>query len=349
MKLTDQLYWAGISLLTAGLMAGATSAQSPAGPSVSKAKLFAPGVRIDWTNRRVEVDAVVVLRQGALELIACSPQTREHESIFAVEARLLNVFQAMGLIGLEPGSPLHYDEKNQRWIEPMGHALGISVRFEKDDRRVDWPIERWLLRTDTDKVPDQLPWIFTGSARTEGGRLAADDEGTLICVVDFTSALIAVGDRHTADDQQLWLRANTKVIPPIGTKCTLIITERLILPLHLIVDSDGTLVLGTRVLSVEQVVSTVQSLERHSLPSVSSTAVSDVTQDVKPRGLKPAAQKTEKTVVPVPTDAKPVIVLKPKNAEAVPSIPKIVSLLTAAGLAKSRIHIESVSFVPVTK
>ncbi|MCH8851940.1 MAG: hypothetical protein IID41_04735, partial [Planctomycetes bacterium] len=69
------------------------------------AKPFMPGVRINWQEREVEVAGVVVLREGMLELFACSADTREHESIMRISARPAHVYQALGLLGLEPGSP----------------------------------------------------------------------------------------------------------------------------------------------------------------------------------------------------------------------------------------------------
>src|ERR1043166_8218583 len=54
-------------------------AQSLTEPAASRP--FQPGVRIDWEQKAVEIDARVVLREGPLELFACSPQTKEHESI----------------------------------------------------------------------------------------------------------------------------------------------------------------------------------------------------------------------------------------------------------------------------
>ena len=46
-------------------------------------------------------------------------------------ARPLHIFQAMGLIGLEPGSPVGYDEKRNQLIPPKGAPLDISVRYGK--------------------------------------------------------------------------------------------------------------------------------------------------------------------------------------------------------------------------
>ena len=96
--------------------------------SAAEPAQFGPGVRIDWQKRVVELDAEVVLRQGSLELLACSPQTREHESILRVHAKPLHVYQAMGLIGLTPGSPMKFDEKSKQWRRPTGDSLRLSVR-----------------------------------------------------------------------------------------------------------------------------------------------------------------------------------------------------------------------------
>jgi len=70
---------------------------------------FQPGVRIDWAAREILVDATVILRQGDIELFACSPKMREHEAIVRIEARPLHVYLALGLIGLKPGEPAYFD------------------------------------------------------------------------------------------------------------------------------------------------------------------------------------------------------------------------------------------------
>jgi len=216
-------------------------------------RAFAPGVRIDWSRRRVEVDARVVLRRGPLELLACSPRTREHESIFVVQARPKRVYQAMGLIGLEPGSPVRYDEAHDRWYAPNGAALAISVRCGSGEAQ---PVRRLFRRAEAQKGLSEIPWVFSGSRTAADGRFGADLDGTLICVVDFETALISVGARHTADNDQLWLEANTDAIPPIGTDCTLLIAahEASEHELTVLVELDGTLTVENDTVSVAQLV-----------------------------------------------------------------------------------------------
>src|SRR5262249_47527761 len=85
---------------------GAPPATQPAGKVVR----FADGVTIDWGRRQVEIDSQVVLREGVLELLACSRGTKEHESILQVRAQPLNVYQALGMLGLPDGQPPRFDE-----------------------------------------------------------------------------------------------------------------------------------------------------------------------------------------------------------------------------------------------
>jgi len=87
----------------------------PASPlTADNVRPFADGIQINWTRKQVEVEATVVLREGPLELLACSPNTREHESILVIEARPLHIFKAMGLIGLQPGKPVRSSRRPAR-------------------------------------------------------------------------------------------------------------------------------------------------------------------------------------------------------------------------------------------
>jgi hypothetical protein len=186
---------------------------------------FAEGVRVDWPKLTVEVDAEVVLREGPLELFACSPKTREHESILSVSARPLHIYQALGLIGLTPGKPLRFDEEAKRWEEPRGDRLELRVRYTDERGTHIVASEQWVSYAKglNPARPTVLDWVFAGSTNQPDGRFAADADGTIACLVDFESALIALGSRHTADNADLWLIANTTQIPPRGTKCVLLI------------------------------------------------------------------------------------------------------------------------------
>ncbi len=225
-------------------------------------KPFQPGIRIDWLHNRVELDAKVVLRKGALELLVCSPGTREHESILVCPAKPSAIYQALGLIGLTPGHPVSYDPKAEQLIPPAGESLRLSVRWRDGGEIKTVPVERWLQLRDEQKSPTAMDWMFTGSMRTSDGRFAADLEGTIICVVDFASALIGVGALHSDSNELLWLQAFEKRIPPRDTACTIILESATRHTIGLILWKDGTLMRDDQPATIQELAKMVKALVR---------------------------------------------------------------------------------------
>jgi hypothetical protein len=211
--------------------------------SVTGLRKFATGVRIDWQERVIEVDAEVALREGPLELLACSPQTREHESVLVVRARPMHIHQAMGLIGLEPGNPVRFDAESDKVLPPSGTPLYVAVRLGRGKEAEVVAAGALMRRSGGGEPPEDLPWVFAGSRTFRSGRFGADADGTVVCVVDFDTALVALGALHSADNDQLWLEANTPAIPPRGTPCTLIIAPRTDRDIVVSLDEDGLLLL----------------------------------------------------------------------------------------------------------
>ncbi len=187
------------------------------------AKPFMPGVRINWQNREVEVAGGVVLREGMLELFACSPNTREHESIVRINARPTHVYQALGLLGLEPGSPPRWDPETERGFAATGPRLRLRVRYQRDGRLYTDEIHKWMWNIMTDEPAPPTQWVFSGSLRDGQGRLAVDFEGTVVCVVDFQAALISLPQSYSDSNEDLWLRPHAERIPPLGSPCVLLI------------------------------------------------------------------------------------------------------------------------------
>jgi hypothetical protein len=250
----DRAWPAALAIAALGL--GAPEAPPRPADSAAAAtdhpKDFAPGVRINWHRGEIELDAVVVLREGPLELLACSPHTREHESILAVKARPMHVFQAMGLLGWQPGSPVRYEDKSDHWLAPTGQALELRVRYLDGGVERTVPVEQWLMDVKQHRVPDSLQWVFAGSRTLPDGRFGADVDGTVVCVVDFETALITLPALHSADNDLLWLTANTEAIPPLGTTCTLLIRSGAGRKIPVEVAVDGSLRRAGGAVSVEE-------------------------------------------------------------------------------------------------
>ena len=245
------------------LLAAAAQAQPASAPATAPATstapasevvLYQPGVRIRFARRQVELDAEVTLREGPLELFACSPRTREYESIVCVTARPLHIYQALGLVGLTPGRPVRVNQRGR--LEPAhGQPVRIQVCWDQAGPRCE-PIEAWMRRSDSDALLEPQSWVFAGS-QPLGGGLTADDEGTVIAVVDFSSAIIALPASHTDRNAELWLAPRTPAIPPKGTKCTLVLEPG---PLSLEILPDGRLRLNGRLLLLGQVAAELRAM-----------------------------------------------------------------------------------------
>jgi hypothetical protein len=216
--------------------------------------LYAPGVRIDWERLLVEVDAHVVLRRGPLELFACAPNTREHESIVAVAARPQRIYEALGLIGLEPGSPVRYDAATERFLPATGPRLRIDVSVRGMAGTRTCGIHEWMRRIGDRDALKPCDWVYAGGRRLPDGRLASDFEGTVICVVDFSSALIALPELHSSANVALWLEANTERIPAMRTPCVLRISAARRGRAVLRVDAEGRLRMDGDPVTPEQMV-----------------------------------------------------------------------------------------------
>jgi hypothetical protein len=86
-------------------------------------------VRVDKKGKRVLLKARVVLRQGALEMLCCLKQTKEHESILSLDARAREVHAGLLAIGAQPGMPVRFDPEYQ---PPTGQKIEIFVNWTDD-------------------------------------------------------------------------------------------------------------------------------------------------------------------------------------------------------------------------
>jgi hypothetical protein len=193
--------------------------------STPRVVAFQPGIRIDYRVPQVEVDGEVILREGPLELFAYAkaPTPKEHESIVLLRSPPEAIFQALGLIGLVPGHPMRYYPETGKTRLPTGDRVEVFIRYERVGEPVEESACAWMMDVGKKQPMAHTHWLFTGSERLSDGALAANIEGTVVTVVDFPSALLALPAPHTAADADLWLSANTSAIPPLGTKVVLIL------------------------------------------------------------------------------------------------------------------------------
>ena len=212
---------------------------------------LAPGVAVDRAQRCVRIEGTVVLTQGFLEQLVCTPSTRVHESLIAIDAAPREVHAALLLAGLEPGAPGRWQEVADaagEWsvdrVRPTGPRVDVSVQWTSPDGvRQEMPILKMVRRVDASGDPSSAPpesdgvspaghLVFSGSrirANTPsmgpGEHYVADMTGSVVGLVTFGDEVIAydevIADR-VAVDPAAWV-AWTERMPPEGTRVELLI------------------------------------------------------------------------------------------------------------------------------
>ncbi len=287
-RLVPSTLLAGVVLLSylgAAQAGGAVATATAPSAATSQPRVvpYQRGIRIDWARRQVEVDATVILREGLIELFACSPNSREHESIVRIEAKPLHLFQALGLIGISPGHPVLYDDETGRRAPATGDPVQIEVRYAIDGRPQTSPIEAWMRRSADGQPVGQLQWVFAGSVELEDDSIAADYEGTVVALVDFGSSLVALPALHSDRNTDLWLEPATDAIPAVGTPCTLAFRPG---PVEISLDAAGRLYVGGRRLTLADAARRIRELAGQEDPPRLRVAIDPLCPKAEARTLR---------------------------------------------------------------
>jgi hypothetical protein len=185
-------------------------------------------VWVDAKNKQVLVDGYVSLREGYLEMFACLVGTKEHESIVAVRSRAHPIHAALLAIGARSGTPVQYVPE---FRPPTGTEIEVEVRWlDKDSKWKSARAQEWILNTETKKPMDQ-PWVFAGSGFWQdpdtGKNIYMAESGDLICVSNFTTAMLDVPIQSSQANDGLIFEANSDEVPELGTPVRLVLTPKL--------------------------------------------------------------------------------------------------------------------------
>lgn len=216
-------------------------------PAAEKVEL--PGITIDVENRRVDVSAKVALDEGLLELIACTTDTKEHESLVIIDAVPMHIHAALLLIGATNGHPARAEPANEertQWIHlpPRGDEVALSLVYpdpKNKDKTIERPISDFLKRAERDPVfegeeaeefdgPDKVfeTFLFAGSVVVKGQdgekQYVADESGNVVSISTFGDELLCLPARISQENTALVWSVNNKHLPKAGTKVKLRLT-----------------------------------------------------------------------------------------------------------------------------
>ncbi|MCA9228309.1 MAG: YdjY domain-containing protein [Pirellulaceae bacterium] len=183
---------------------------------------------IDKERHLVVIDGKVVLREGPLEMFACSKGTKEHEAIVAVNAPARFVHAALLAIGAQPGKTVQFTPE---YVAASGPEVDVWVLWKGDDgTKHKVRAQEWIKEAKTDKAMP-YPFVFAGSSfwRDEetGEVYYQADAGDLVCVSNFTTAMLDIPVPSSQANTGLLFSAFTDRIPPRGTPIRLVLIPKL--------------------------------------------------------------------------------------------------------------------------
>jgi hypothetical protein len=198
-----------------------------------------PGVRVDRQRGVVEVDGRVATNvhdpetpEVWLEVLVCTPDTREHEALVVIDAKAEHVQAGLLLAGFEAGEPGRWEERRGRLeATPPGSQGGGIVGVEPTGDRVEVlfvvggkEIEpaSWVVLADG-KAVGRFEWVFAGSKFREfRGRevYLAGVEGTVVGLTTFGTEIVGLRAMHHPDSaiEQPRFLANVDVVPAYGVR-----------------------------------------------------------------------------------------------------------------------------------
>ncbi|MDB5350854.1 MAG: hypothetical protein JWN86_2101 [Planctomycetota bacterium] len=217
-------------VLALAMILPAQAADRPNGPPADKFTPDPAWKALDKTNslwfdprdRRLILRARVCLREGYLEHLLCSAQTKEHESILATKATPQAIHAGLILTKAEKGHPVRY---RPRFEPPTGSKIDIRLEWVQDGKTKTIDARDWVLDEKKKKTLAE-GWVFAGSDQFPDPddatkTIYAADGGDLFTVANFTSAILDVPFASSGSDAERSYVANTEKIPPNNTYVTI--------------------------------------------------------------------------------------------------------------------------------
>ena len=198
----------------------AAFAPPPNAKPISKSNLW-----VDLKQKRVYADGYVTMREGPLEMFACPIGSKEHESIIATLAQPSEVHAALLAIGTRSGTPVQFLPE---FVPATGQRVRVWICYlDKDGNFKAADAKTWVQKTQTKKTLE-IDWVFSGSGfwkdPNDGREYYRADGGDMICVSNFSTAMMDLPIASSAEANSLQFSPNTEAIPERGTAIRMVLT-----------------------------------------------------------------------------------------------------------------------------
>jgi|GEM_PF-1104183 len=171
-----------------------------------------------WVNakkKQVVVEGTICVTRGYLEMFACITDTKEHESVVAVDSRAQTLHFALLAVGAKPGSPARWSRSGE-YSPAKGQTIEVQVEWMKDGKPVRARAQD-LIRDLKTKKSMAHEFVFGGSSTwtdPETKRtIYRADGGEVICVSNFPVAMMDIPIESSEANGDLSFEAFTENIP----------------------------------------------------------------------------------------------------------------------------------------
>lgn len=183
------------------------------------------GVRF-FPAEKLEISGWVNMQTGLIEVFACAPQGKTHESVVVLDCIPSGLQAGLMALGLEPGTPVDF-ARGGTYKPPTGAPVDIEVRWidASGEEHLAFA-EDWIWDQKRMQPMSRSAWIFAGSflqeipGKSAGAAFAADQVKSLVTTYHDASSILETSEVDGIDDTVYY--SNEQAVPPVGTRVTAI-------------------------------------------------------------------------------------------------------------------------------
>ena len=182
------------------------------------------GVTILPDEGTIEVAGWVNMQEGLIEVFACAPGGKVHESVIVLDCLPSGVHAGLLALGVDAGSPVEYGAEDS-YRAPQGEGIIIEVRYQTAQGKTEQVrAEDWIWNPTEERSMEHVAWLFTGSFMQpnppQKETYAADYVKSIVTTYHDPSTIIE-NPLLTGQDDTLFY-ANKNRVAPVGTPVTVL-------------------------------------------------------------------------------------------------------------------------------
>jgi hypothetical protein len=174
-------------------------------------------ILLDVEKREVRFPGKVNMAKGVIELLACAPGGKRHESILIVYIIPYHLQVSLLLLGLNYGDNINYQGDP---TIPQGDSVEVWVKWNRNNEEFIVRGEDFIFDLVSRKTMKHTHWIFSGS-KVINGTFMADMEGSIITTFHDPYTIID-NPLPGGGNDELYV-VNETLVPPKETEIQLII------------------------------------------------------------------------------------------------------------------------------